>query len=191
MKKKKKAVLRHFPLDEALEFEALSYIWGEPKFTNRVSLQQSHLCITTSLQDALRGLRFTSQPRTLWVDTLCINQKDNNERNTQVQMMARIYEKAIKVVIWLGIEADGTDQNTLGALEAALKLCRFAKQLGLASLGRLRDYEDEDYYNEREAGRKSAFKKYQLLLEQIVMKIDLIELLDLLQRDWFSRVWIL
>lgn len=42
------------------------------------------------------------ESRDYWIDALCINQKDAEERNAQVRMMGRIYESAAKVVIWLG-----------------------------------------------------------------------------------------
>lgn len=40
----------------------------------------------------------------LWVDALCINQEDGDERASQVKMMGRIYERALNVKIWLGKE---------------------------------------------------------------------------------------
>lgn len=41
----------------------------------------------------------------LWVDTLCINQTDLQERSHQVNMMGKIYSKADRVLIWLGEES--------------------------------------------------------------------------------------
>jgi len=38
----------------------------------------------------------------LWIDALCINQRDIQERSHQVQHMATIYRSAKSVVIWLG-----------------------------------------------------------------------------------------
>jgi hypothetical protein len=38
----------------------------------------------------------------LWVDALCINQADIEERDEQVKKMGSIYSKARQVVIWLG-----------------------------------------------------------------------------------------
>jgi hypothetical protein len=40
----------------------------------------------------------------LWVDSLCINQKDDIERANQVKMMGKIYAQAMNVKIWLGKE---------------------------------------------------------------------------------------
>lgn len=43
-----------------------------------------------------------------WVDGICINQGDAEERNAQVAMMSRIYAAASKVVIWLGLQDEST-----------------------------------------------------------------------------------
>jgi hypothetical protein len=41
----------------------------------------------------------------LWVDAICINQKDVNERGHQVGIMRDVYSKAARVLIWLGEES--------------------------------------------------------------------------------------
>jgi hypothetical protein len=42
-----------------------------------------------------------------WIDQLCINQEDLQERSEQVQFMREIYTKAIRTLVWLGnAEAD-------------------------------------------------------------------------------------
>src|SRR5580700_5121291 len=55
------------------------------------------------------NLRCEDRPRTLWVDAICINQENITERNSQVQLMKSIYEKASRVLVWLGEEADDSD----------------------------------------------------------------------------------
>lgn len=42
----------------------------------------------------------------LWVDSLCIKQKDLVERGLRVRRMGLIYSRAAEVVVWLGEEAD-------------------------------------------------------------------------------------
>lgn len=37
-----------------------------------------------------------------WVDAICINQEDLEERSAQVQIMPQIYSKASCVIVWLG-----------------------------------------------------------------------------------------
>ncbi|KAE9379795.1 HET-domain-containing protein [Stipitochalara longipes BDJ] len=90
-------------LDEKPSFEALSYEWGRPN-TGMCQIQINGIAIQIreNLWAALYHLRKDSQPRTLWVDALCINQDDNRERNHQVGQMDRIYSEATSVVAWVG-----------------------------------------------------------------------------------------
>lgn len=37
----------------------------------------------------------------LWVDAICINQRDEVEKSVQVNMMGDIFKRAEKVVVWL------------------------------------------------------------------------------------------
>jgi hypothetical protein len=41
----------------------------------------------------------------MWVDAICINQKNPEEQGQQVQLMAKIYSNAHRVIVWLGEEA--------------------------------------------------------------------------------------
>lgn len=88
-------------LDEA-QFEALSYVWGTPSMTERVSCDGKSIYITVNLRDALVQARHKSEPRALWVDSICINQEDREEKGLQVALMAEIYRKSSCTVICLG-----------------------------------------------------------------------------------------
>ncbi|KAF2844336.1 hypothetical protein T440DRAFT_473471 [Plenodomus tracheiphilus IPT5] len=41
----------------------------------------------------------------LWIDAICIDQTNDDERASQVKMMGKIYTRAAAVTIWLGAEA--------------------------------------------------------------------------------------
>ena len=58
--------------------------------------------VTENLALALRYLRRAKTPRTLWADALCINQKDEAEKEMQIQQMDRIYANSSPVLVWLG-----------------------------------------------------------------------------------------
>ncbi|KAK4901388.1 hypothetical protein LTR27_001946 [Elasticomyces elasticus] len=94
-------------LDEAPEYEALSYVWGETTGSRAILLAGEEHKVTANLHGALGALRYTDRPRLLWVDAVCINQADILERNTQVAIMGSIYRKALRTVVWLdGIKGD-------------------------------------------------------------------------------------
>lgn len=40
----------------------------------------------------------------VWIDALCINQQDKDERATQVRLMGQIYSGATSIAIWIGPE---------------------------------------------------------------------------------------
>jgi hypothetical protein len=66
--------------------------------------------IAKNLHLAMRHLRSRDTPRTLWIDAICINQVDNGERTSQAQKMRSIYERASRVIVWLGIAPKGIDR---------------------------------------------------------------------------------
>ncbi|KAF2623123.1 HET-domain-containing protein [Macroventuria anomochaeta] len=90
-------------------YEALSYAWGDPVFPEVIQVCESadieriswHIPITQNLSEALRRLR-SDAPRTLWIDALCINQEDLEEKGHQVARMGRVYHEANRVIVWLG-----------------------------------------------------------------------------------------
>ncbi len=58
--------------------------------------------ISSNLAGALEGLRQEDEDINLWIDTVCINQYNEEERKAQVAIMYRIYKKATSVYAWLG-----------------------------------------------------------------------------------------
>ena len=94
--------------DDDVRFEALSYTWGDCSDLHSVSCQGATIQVTRNLLGALRQLKHASRDRTFWIDAVCINQGDEEEKSVQVAMMRDIYRKADGVVIWLGEVADGT-----------------------------------------------------------------------------------
>ncbi|KAK0614716.1 heterokaryon incompatibility protein-domain-containing protein [Immersiella caudata] len=105
--------LSEFPLTDHPPYEALSYAWqgdhhasGNPIMT----LNSQPFPVTRELESALRRLRKTDAPRTMWIDWVCINQADVLERGSQVAIMREIYRRAERVVAWIGEEGEGSDR---------------------------------------------------------------------------------
>jgi hypothetical protein len=74
------------------------------------NLINNKLIIHESLEIALRHPQKERNTLTLWVDVICINQEDTDEKNRQVQQMTDIYLNATQVVIWLSPAADESDE---------------------------------------------------------------------------------
>ncbi|KAM0264335.1 hypothetical protein ACHAQJ_000825 [Trichoderma viride] len=94
---------------EATLFEALSYCWGSVDDLKPIILKCSdtsepdiELQVTGNLFSALKCLRRPDTPRKNWIDFICINQSDIEERNQQITLMRLIYASAEHVRVWLG-----------------------------------------------------------------------------------------
>jgi hypothetical protein len=92
-------------------FATLSYVWGNINVTREIRCGKERSSITLSLHEALVYIRNRRTPRLLWVDSLCINQNDGEEKGHQVQRMHLIYGQS-HCISWLGIELGGADDLT-------------------------------------------------------------------------------
>ena len=96
--------------DNLLEYDALSYCWGETSRDAWISCNSQRLDITQNLLTALKRFRRNDSTVTFWIDQLCINQDDLRERSNQVRLMQDIYGRATNVFVWLGDSAGGSDK---------------------------------------------------------------------------------
>lgn len=96
-------------LSERPEYETISYCWGDPTDTCQVSCDGAALHTTASLYGALKRLRRANSTRVLWADAACIDQGHVQEKNSQVQLMCRIYAQPTRILIWLGEDTSGLE----------------------------------------------------------------------------------
>lgn len=94
--------LQTVSLDDNPAYHALSYVWGNPQDTGLITVNGSPFQATKNLITALRRLRSSIHLKVFWVDAVCINQLDTNEKTSQLGMMARIYKSAADVQVFLG-----------------------------------------------------------------------------------------
>jgi hypothetical protein len=98
-------------LTKDLEFDAISYVWGfAPAFVN-VKCNDSTLAVTPTAFEML-GYLYLFKPnpkRPIWVDAICINQSDADEKAVQVPLMHRIFSHACSVLTWAGRSTVETD----------------------------------------------------------------------------------
>lgn len=98
--------IKHCSLDEAPDYEALSYCWGDENNRALIKCDGHQISITKGLHEALSQFRSTmdnnADRRTIWADAICIDQSNLLERSQQVQLMGQIYRNAQRVVVWLG-----------------------------------------------------------------------------------------
>ena len=116
------------------DYMAISYVWGHGPRERSITLDGEPFSVRANLFDLLLHLRRTQRIRQgfkAWIDALCINQDDLEERVRQVARMRDIYESAWQVVTWLGEEAHDSGL----AITALTWMATLPKESG--SLGRI------------------------------------------------------
>ena len=99
--------IQHIALASKPKFEVLSYTWGPQIDTYLISCNRRLLRIHHNLYNALpylaRRNRDTVKALPLWIDAVCIDQADDNEKSIQINFMNLIYKQASQVWAWLGL----------------------------------------------------------------------------------------
>ncbi|KAH8893993.1 hypothetical protein GQ53DRAFT_858553 [Thozetella sp. PMI_491] len=185
--------LRVVNLNSAPSFSALSYVWGEPKPHAPCTIVCQDGCelpITASCHQSLWHIRKHFGTMTLWVDSICINQDNDDEKPSQISMMQGIFSQAKTVYIWLGL-GDETSDRAMDFLRRRARLGRCIPLAALAPevknpLG-TRDLGDSWHYSigiwkDLLVRRTGRLWRSQQSHAQIQWK-------DLLDRDWVHRSW--
>ncbi|KAI5364716.1 Putative heterokaryon incompatibility [Septoria linicola] len=147
-------------LNAKVEFEALSYVWGDQQHTTAIQVNGFLFQAAKNLEEALRRLRHPERQRILWIDAICIDQTDNEERTQQVGLMGEIYSQAQQVLVWLG-HHDGASRQAIAFIEAAAL----------------------------DAKAHWKFDMSPHLPHQVLDTLHTSATASLLQRPWFTRVW--
>ncbi|KAH8730504.1 heterokaryon incompatibility protein-domain-containing protein [Phaeosphaeriaceae sp. PMI808] len=103
---KLKCEILHRSLNDAPDYIAISYAWGDGLDTKPLRLAGAVIPVAASLYDTLEAVRQKKLETLVWVDALCIDQQNKDERATQVRLMGHIYSRAMSAAIWLGPAAD-------------------------------------------------------------------------------------
>lgn len=86
-------------------YETISYCWGDISQRETIIVSGSTVGVHRNSVEALRRTRYEHEGRMVWIDAICINQNDVEERNQQVSMMGEIYRTGWRNLICL-VDAD-------------------------------------------------------------------------------------
>ncbi|MCJ1394443.1 Non-essential glycogen phosphorylase [Xylographa bjoerkii] len=159
-------------LDE-VEFEALSYVWGNQARKKSIKCNGCRLAIGSNLHDALCEMRRRGSTTFCWADAICINQNNAQEKTCQVRLMREIYARANRVIIWIGKEQP-RDSDALQLAESLYKKCDgdwYDIDAGT--------YDFEDFDCESKGVPKPLFDPIWIALFEII------------SHPWFGRVWVI
>lgn len=143
------------------DYICLSYCWETTVQDAAILCDGYRFSVTRNLYRALQSLRKPTANLLIWIDQICINQEDYQERSHQVSIMKDIFSHAKEVNVWLGEEDDRSK-----------KLCEYAKKMGRG-----------------EDSPKNTWKSTLSRIMTQRQLEDAIQ--SLLQRPWFQRVWVI
>jgi Heterokaryon incompatibility protein (HET) len=148
----------------APRYRAVSYCWGDPVPTDRIWLSENaHLPINASAAHVIRNVR---SDQDIWIDAVCINQCDDDEKSQQVTMMWDIFKFAGLVIAWLGALEDNAKLALQLIFDAANRVGRNAV-----------------YLQRNRSGPSSLPFHFDALAWGAPA--------NLLERPWFRRIWII
>lgn len=212
--------MRTYRIDDHPPYIALSYSWGDPHKTVPVLCNGRVIAVTRNLKEALWQFREDrkrlvrampdGQRLNFWVDAICINQTNNEEKSFQVGLMADIYQRAHHVFAWLGPANKSSDLairciNTIGkmaedcrmgnAFEKCLKIWQEmdcvrggSQRLASVDIG-FRDMNGSLFTVSRKVFQ-DLFDVFSGRSSQSNL-LPIAELKDFFTRSWWSRVWVL
>ncbi|KAF2647811.1 HET-domain-containing protein [Lophiostoma macrostomum CBS 122681] len=194
------ALLTLIPQTGSHLYEALSYVWGSSEDSKVVHVDGRRMNITQNLHGALLHLRDPTFARILWIDAICINQDDLDERAQQVRFMARIYGCAQRVVVWLGEEANGSAEalhflgRTIRPRHLSNELSRHIVDRGSLQKSLYPEKNvldiDEGYNRLNSVGSDQVpgHEYQEIVFDKEFTVGDAVK--ALLSRKWFKRVWV-
>jgi len=149
------------------DYVAISYAWEDPSLKHKIECDGKELGVTENVKIMLEHLREEDKDKVYWIDALCINQANLEERNKQVRLMGQIYEIASQVTIWLGPEGhdSGVLEEFIPRLADALSECR-----------KLNVHDEESILLKAQTSRDAT--------EWVALK-------KLFERPWFNRTWVI
>lgn len=204
--------LRHIRLPQSKvrnsdnAYNALSYAWGNDrklfemrvlhKDRFRLSTSIEKIPLTESLYNALRDLRDCEhvQPKTFWIDQICIDQSSDEEKTQQVAQMDKVFQYATSVWTYLG-PGEETDDRTFDLMvqiydhfEPLMKTPEFAlfsdrdQMFKPETIGKYSRMTTEDY-------TPNLWFPKDLFKGKISVLFN--DLNRILSGDWTRRLWIL
>lgn len=201
-----KCTLQYASLDDAPLYDALSDTWDEDP---QAEYDSSELIpyvdniprrIGTSLDSALRHLRSRLNGIVIWVDAVCINQEDLEEKSWQINQMRRIYSQANCVLVWLGPSAYNSDK----AIDVLLAHHRFTirtrayAQLGTGTIDMTkvpvcedRSERERNFQDELIQGSYGRMFGYNVPSSVPLPPYPIAAIASLFQRKWWARIWVL
>lgn len=170
-----RCTLEHAFLDTSPppRYETISYVCGDPTRKRAIFLHDMKVRVLETSRTALYRMRLPDARRTLWIDAICIDQSDDDERGHQVGMMYVIYTNTFRNLIWLGPD-DGSTAKAIETMGAILREY-FAETQGSAH--------PDDFLFDAQGNLRHSDAAFPVDVEDS-------SLYEFFAVTWFTRLWV-
>jgi hypothetical protein len=162
------------------DYETISYCWESETRDRKIVLDGTLFDVPRNLEALLQRLRTlpdTKAGMKFWVDALCIDQSSVVEKNHQVKLMQTIYARAFSLIVWLGSDADESDQVVDFISSITLFTLREEAQWEKSGCGStFQEWEKSEHVND---------------LRKSWAEMPWEPLLSFLSRNYWHRLWII
>lgn len=157
--------LSHANLDALPKYLTLSYTWDGQKRTEDLVVNGKVLKVIGNITTLLPYVLEKHHTLPLWIDGVCIDQENDQEKSLQIPLMTTIYEQAERCVVWLG----KSNQNIDTIIP---KIPTLIQKL-------------EDY------SLSQGMDEHALAMHGLPAPLssEWTGIYDLLSREWFTRIW--
>ena len=155
-------------VSDDIEYYAVSYTWGTDVCGPRAYMlvQDQVIEIGDNLSAFLHSIDVDRLEAPLWIDAICIDQKNESEKVQQIPLMRDIYSAALRTIVWLG-PADKVIEESIQALPEINK-----------DLGKIHFDPGTSHLTISKPMPTSLIKHMQGLCSVLI-------------RSWFRRLWIM
>ncbi|KAK0109250.1 hypothetical protein ONS96_003072 [Cadophora gregata f. sp. sojae] len=186
------------PYMRLLFYEAISYTWGNPERTEEIMVDGCRMMVTKSVYEVLATLSSQFLPQLLWIDAICIDQENEEEKEQQVPIMDTIYSNALFTTVFLG--QSPLPESTIAARKDGILPYQFdgivppddqtrnhfeTARLTISTFNEFNILK----YPLRSSG-KTMYELYEAFLSPSTKSRQWQALITFLQHPWFARVWV-
>jgi Fe-S cluster biosynthesis and repair protein YggX len=170
-------------------YEAVSYTWGDASQQNNIRVNGRRLSIPRSAYKILETRSSIWRPRVLWIDSICINQRDESEKVGQIKLMGQIYKEAYQVSICMQ-----PPNNSQWATRQASMIPTSDLSISTSEVAEYLEAMLAHYMVDRVANFDiEHIQKGQAILQTYGLQTQQplwIAFQSLLRNAWFDRVWV-
>lgn len=168
-------------IEGAPKYDAISYTWGEELPVSTIVVNGKQMSVRSNCEYVLRQTSPYVKDGYLWIDAVCINQSDDDEKGEQVAKMGEVFKNATQVFACVGQHMDDSE-ILYNMMQKDERYFHSWRNFALV--------EESIYFHPIYRYPKALFWKLKLKFRNVAIARLRKALKAFLTRPYFQRVWI-